>query len=129
MVACLPNENRLENVGEEDTFDQIDMNPTEHKSWRVALYYCYIDLSNVSEQVRFHRHLCKTLSLNGRIRVSSEGLNGVLTGLFSDLQQYEAKVLEQLQILCPHDSKMNMIDLDVKYCFLREDLPSKSRGH
>ncbi|CAJ1957757.1 unnamed protein product [Cylindrotheca closterium] len=116
VVACLT-------VAAEDTMDLMTMDPGQHRSWRVALYYCYIDLSNVPDHVEFHRHLCKNLSLKGRIRVSSEGLNGVLTGQLVDLKQYEDKVLKQLLDLGTHQSQSNTIDLNIKYCFLREDLP------
>lgn len=115
-------------VVDKDTSDDsaVDTDPKLHTSWRVALYYYYVDLSNVPEHVEFHRRLCEGLSLNGRIRISSEGLNGVLTGLFCNLKQYEDKVMEQLQEVCPNSSLTEPIDLDVKYCLLREDLPSKS---
>lgn len=96
---------------------------TDHESWRVALYYYYTAIEDEHEQVDFQKTLCESLSLNGRIRVSSEGINAVLTGLHSNLQVYEEKVKEELQRLKPGPNEK--IDLDLKYCLLREDLPSK----
>lgn len=123
--SFLSNEKTVDN-NNNTAYDHIDRDPRLHTSWRVALYYCYIDLSEVPKHVEFHRQLCESLALNGRIRVSSEGLNGVLTGLFCNLHQYEQNVMKQLQEVCPDISQAEMIELDVKYCFLREDLPSKS---
>eukprot|EP00980_Cylindrotheca_fusiformis_P003335 scaffold746_cov123-Cylindrotheca_fusiformis.AAC.23 len=98
---------------------EIDL--SNHESWRVALYYYYVELSDVPNHVDFQRTLCEGMSLNGRIRVSSEGINVVLSGLHSNLQVYEHKVTEELQRLSC-DPTHNP-ELDIKYCLLREDLP------
>jgi hypothetical protein len=101
--------------------DEVD--PSDHESWRVALYYYYVDLSDAPKHVDFQILLCESLSLYGRIRVSPEGINVVLTGLHSNLQVYEQRVTEELQRL--RTDPTEKVDLDLKYCLLREDLPSK----
>jgi predicted sulfurtransferase len=90
-----------------------------HDEWRIALYYCYIPLQeNVSHHVDFHQSLCFELHLLGRIRVSPEGINGVLSGTFLQLQEYEKRMVAELETLVDPSEW----ELDVKFCQLRRDL-------
>ena len=109
---------------------------TKHDDWRVALYYYYVDLGdvgNVAKQIEFHRNLCISLDLKGRVRVSSEGINGVLTGLFESLQLYESSFRKELERLASVDSSSSsssdgyIDDLDIKYCELRPELSIQSQ--
>jgi predicted sulfurtransferase len=88
-----------------------------HDDYRIALYYCYTDIRDVNEHVDFQGRLCQELDLNGRIRVSTEGLNGVLSGLKSNLKSYQERTEEELIIK----------NLDVKYCLLRTDISVESQ--
>lgn len=66
-----------------------------HEDYRIALYYCYIPLSvaNVQDIERMHEPWGEPESLlHGRIRLASEGLNGVLSGRHSDLLVYEERL-------------------------------------
>eukprot|EP00934_Nitzschia_sp_Nitz4_P002145 Nitzschia sp. Nitz4//scaffold59_size112058//39699//40970//NITZ4_004106-RA/size112058-processed-gene-0.40-mRNA-1//1//CDS//3329555114//2145//frame0 len=96
------------------------IDPTLHSSWKIALYYVYVDLTplQVEEQITFHQALCDQYDLNGRVRISTEGLNGVLSGQQPFLQEYDRLVSVELARVVEHN-----VDLDVKYCLLREDLP------
>lgn len=97
----------------------------EFSAWRIALYYIYVDLSadnQVEEQVSYHRELCEQWDLKGRIRISYEGINGVLSGPYELLQEYERLVAQRLESVC-----QERIDLDLKYCSLREDLSLDSQ--
>jgi predicted sulfurtransferase len=100
--------------------DQVNEDScTNHEEWRIALYYCYIPLQeNVSQHVNFHQTLCFELRLLGRIRVSPEGINGVLSGTCLQLQEYEKRLVEELESLVDP----SQWELDVKYCQLRPDL-------
>jgi predicted sulfurtransferase len=90
-----------------------------HDEWRIALYYCYIPLQeNVSQHVDFHQSLCFELHLLGRIRVSPEGINGVLSGTHLQIQEYEKRMVAELASLVDPSEW----ELDVKYCQLRRDL-------
>lgn len=118
MVAAAPDEpSRMpDDTGKEDY---------DFSSWRIALYYIYLDLSagnQVETQVTLHRELCEQRDLKGRIRISSEGINGVLSGRYEVLQEYERLVTQMLG-----DLTQSSLDLDLKYCFLREDLPLESQ--
>jgi len=99
-------------------------NNESHNNWSIALYYCYIEIEEVDKHVDFHRSLCDELSLLGRIRVSQEGINGVLSGRVKACQSYEEKVNEELLRLVP--DKMTW-ELDLKYCLLRADLPANAQ--
>jgi predicted sulfurtransferase len=90
-----------------------------HDEWRIALYYCYIPLQeHVSQHVDFHQSLCFELHLLGRIRVSPEGINGVLSGTHLQLLEYEKRMVAELASLVDPSEW----ELDVKYCQLRRDL-------
>lgn len=92
-----------------------DKSSNAHDNYRIALYYCYVDIENVSCHVSFQHEICGDF-LKGRIRVSSEGLNGVLSGLRCHLEDYQRRVEQQIGVT-----------LDVKYCLLRADLPTESQ--
>lgn len=113
----------------------------------IALYYCYpppngLPPSRVESHATFHRETCSQLNLNGRIRVCTEGINGVLSGLEDNLRLYESLVRCELTRLCPpiigNDDGVDRCAeqndageaedpttewLDVKYCQLRTDIP------
>jgi UPF0176 protein len=63
------------------------------------LYYHYVDISDPSSLQTWHQQVCLQFSLKGRIRISSEGLNGTLCGEYNDIRRYiqEISLLEHLQ--------------------------------
>ena len=95
--------------------DDCSEDPKDHDQYRIALYYCYIDLGSLysvddgdrrggnggigsmQQHVEFQRNLCERFNLMGRIRVSTEGLNGVLSGKYDLLKQYEQLVTQELE--------------------------------
>jgi predicted sulfurtransferase len=112
----------------------------DHDDFRIALYYCYIDIPDTSVLVAFHddcnSNNCNNttaLLLGGRIRVAREGLNGVLSGLMETLQEYEAALRTVLREIWNknNDSDNNdgqePFELDIKYCRLRPDLDVSSQ--
>jgi predicted sulfurtransferase len=101
--------------------------PDDHDHWRIILYYCYIDLDAtvLDSHVAFQHILCDETSLRGRIRVSTEGINGVLSGRTKDCHEYEDRLREELIRLSPpivNTRTEETWELDVKYCHLRTDL-------
>jgi predicted sulfurtransferase len=95
--------------------------------WRIALYYCYVDVPDVPCHIRFQQETCNELSLNGRVRVASDGLNGVLSGKRERLKEYETRLREELTVGMASAencrTRTDELELDVKYCLLRNDLP------
>ena len=91
--------------------------PYSHDSYKISLFYCYVEINTVNELVVIQNELCKQLGLFGRIRVSTEGLNGVLSGLETNLQSYQQKTQTHLELE----------EMDVKYCSLRTDLPVEAQ--
>jgi UPF0176 protein len=58
------------------------------KPYRILLYYCYTAIGD-PEQFRYQHHLfCLGLDLRGRIIVAPEGINGTLSGLRENCDQY-----------------------------------------
>jgi predicted sulfurtransferase len=98
-----------------------------HDKWRIALFYFYVDLTDkVEEHLEVQKKICEEFDLKGRLRVSQEGINGVLSGQHSNLLRYEEALrhnLEQMTIIAEQQTAdVSYKDLDIKYCHLREDL-------
>jgi predicted sulfurtransferase len=53
----------------------------------------------VADHIAFHQSQCEFLGLKGRVRISPEGINGVLTGLVASLQDYERAFRAELHRL------------------------------
>jgi len=113
-----------------------------HDLWRIALYYIYIELTpaQVESHITLQRQVCDELGLNGRIRISQEGVNGVLSGKHEVLLEYEKQITYALQsaskglergLTCTDnktdDNEEIRVDLDVKYCELRKELPVQNQ--
>ena len=121
-----------------------------HDLWRIALYYIYTELtpSQVEKHVDVQSRVCEELGLKGRIRISHEGVNGVLSGEYETLRVYEKRISRALQeakrdreiekgpvqelstitdVADANDDEQEdgdeTINLDVKYCELRAELP------
>jgi predicted sulfurtransferase len=102
-----------------DTAGNNSDDELSHDDYRISLYYCYVDIEDdVNMHVSFQKELCEELSLKGRIRVSSEGLNGVLSGRHSTLMEYQQCLETEMNVEAP---------LDIKYCLLRKDLSVESQ--
>lgn len=140
---------QIEYDGNDEDLSTADV--MNHDIYRIALYYCYIPLSedDVLNVVNFHTTMSKDnnnvhsycfdhefgTELGGRIRIAPEGLNGVLSGLLIDLHRYEEELRHLL--LQIHGSRCNSEqqntpiegewELDVKYCRLRTDLSPASQ--
>jgi predicted sulfurtransferase len=99
------------------------MSPDDYNRWRIALYYCYIEVPDVQRHVDFQRTACGKLHLTGRIRVAPEGINGVLSGEHGRLREYEVALRDELKAIVRDEGAAARFELDVKYCRLREDLP------
>jgi len=110
--------------------------PTKHM---IALYYCYPPAGLPKDQLEphklFHQETCTNLNLGGRIRVSEEGINGVLSGTENALREYEASLRKELLKLVvvviddnDHDDDDPTTEwLDIKYCHLRNDIPTEQQ--
>ncbi len=60
------------------------------KEFLILLYYCYTPLADPDQYREEHHQLCLQLNLLGRIIVAPEGLNGTVSGLRADCEQYMA---------------------------------------
>jgi len=106
----------------------------------IALYYCYPPAGLPKDQLAshqlFHQETCTNLNLGGRIRVSEEGINGVLSGTEDALRVYETRLRKELLQLvvavvvdettsgcCNDEDDPTTEWLDIKYCHLRNDIP------
>ncbi|HEX8350194.1 MAG TPA: rhodanese-related sulfurtransferase [Hymenobacter sp.] len=56
--------------------------------YRVLLYYCYSPIEDAEAFREEHHRLCLRLNLLGRIIVAPEGLNGTVSGLTADCEEY-----------------------------------------
>eukprot|EP00536_Pseudo-nitzschia_multiseries_P004398 jgi/Psemu1/253558/estExt_Genewise1Plus.C_730025 len=136
-TETVDNDNNDNDNNDDDDDNAADPSRSScHEKFRIALYYIYIQLtpSQVRSHIDTQRAVCEKHGLKGRIRVSTEGINGVLSGRHELLRAYEravSKGLGELRDAAATDQQRGtrdsdprtVIDLDVKYCRLREDLP------
>jgi UPF0176 protein len=59
-------------------------------SFKVLLYYKYVQLTDPQSLRLSQKQLCRQLNLNGRILISQEGINGTIAGLEADIDAYVA---------------------------------------
>jgi len=83
-------------VGDEESSDESSCC---HDHWRIGLYYAYIELSpsEIQLHLEVQKQICEDLQLKGRIRISTEGVNGVVSGSFNSLQRYEKRISIDIQ--------------------------------
>lgn len=100
----------------------------------IALYYWYIQIPArfLEEHKLFHVSICQDLHLFGRIRVSTEGINGVLSGKKDDLEFYEEALRKEADRFLSNPSNSKRSErygetLDVKYCHMRKDIPEEKQ--
>ncbi|WP_163100069.1 rhodanese-related sulfurtransferase [Peribacillus alkalitolerans] len=60
----------------------------ETNSYRVLLYYHYVDIENPEEFVKEHLAFCNDLGLKGRVLIASEGINGTVSGTIEQTEKY-----------------------------------------
>ena len=72
-----------------DEPDRICVSPDD---WIVVLFYQYCELENPSTTCQEQLKICQNLNLLGRVRVSSEGINGTLGGTSSSIREYISTV-------------------------------------
>lgn len=63
-----------------------------NEEYLVLLYYCYAHIEDPETFREQHHIQCLDLNLKGRIIVATEGLNGTVSGLRPDCEQYMALV-------------------------------------
>ena len=123
---------------DDDDDDEVGINP-----YMIALYYCYTPkpVDDTNEHIRFQEECCEELELKGRVRVSKEGINGVLSGRKKSLESYENRLRHELTRSCSVQSiddddggEVSLLggrnygeELDVKYCNLRKDISTDSQ--
>lgn len=59
-------------------------------NYQVLLYYKYTTIDNPEQFAQDHLAFCKAHNLKGRILVSTEGINGTLSGTKEETEQYMA---------------------------------------
>ncbi|HKL95086.1 MAG TPA: rhodanese-related sulfurtransferase [Haploplasma sp.] len=63
-------------------------------NYRVLLFYKYVTIDNPEEFTAQHLTYCNDLGIKGRILVSTEGINGTLSGTIEQTEQYMKDIKE-----------------------------------
>lgn len=63
-------------------------------NYRVLLFYKYVTIDNPEEFTAQHLAYCNDLGIKGRILVSTEGINGTLSGTIEQTEQYMKDIKE-----------------------------------
>lgn len=62
-------------------------------SYKIILYYNYVDIEDPQELMNSQRELCEKLDLKGRVIIAHEGINGTLEGSEENIKQYVDNLL------------------------------------
>lgn len=54
----------------------------------VLLYYCYSKIYNTKLFLEEQKQFCNNYNFKGRIIIAKEGINGTISGLSEDCQEY-----------------------------------------
>lgn len=57
-------------------------------SYKIILYYKYIQIDNPQAFTIAHKELCKNLGFTGRVLIAEEGINGTLEGTSEKIEEY-----------------------------------------
>lgn len=60
----------------------------EKQDYSILLYYCYADIQDTEAYREEHHLFCVENNIRGRIIISSEGLNGTVSGKIEDCEKY-----------------------------------------
>src|SRR5690606_11855382 len=60
----------------------------ENENYNILLYYCYAEIKDPEAYREEHHLFCVENNIRGRIIISSEGLNGTVSGLKEDCRKY-----------------------------------------
>jgi len=77
-------------------------------NWLVLLYYYYTPINNTEEFKQQHKDFCSKRNLKGRIIISTEGLNGTISGPSNDCNDY-------MQFI-KNDGRFNKIQFKIDEC-------------
>lgn len=61
---------------------------SEEKSYQVLLYYKFVPIDHPEAFAKEHLELCNRLQLKGRVLVAPEGINGTVSGLEENTNEY-----------------------------------------
>ena len=78
-------------------FRSFSANVSEAEDWLVVLFYQYCSLADPLNTCTVQLRLCTQLKLLGRIRISFEGINGVLGGSAPSIHSYIKAVNETVE--------------------------------
>ena len=56
--------------------------------YQILLYYCYAKINNPQQFKEEHHFFCIKNNIKGRIIISPEGINGVVSGKKNDCKKY-----------------------------------------
>ena len=86
------------------------------KQYRVLLYYQYVPIEDPETFTAEHLAFCKELGLLGRILISSEGINGTVSGTIEQTDKY-MQALKEIRALhlCRSKSTKQMV-IHLKKC-------------
>ena len=81
------------------------------KDFQILLFYCYAEILDTEKFKTEHHLFCIKNNIKGRIIISSEGINGTVSGLKKDCDNYRKELI----------SKKIFSDIDFKVEFYHKN--------
>jgi UPF0176 protein len=79
------------------------------QDYRILLYYKYVTIDDPETFTKEHRAFCQELGVKGRILISSEGLNGTISGTVEQTDRYMKALREDPRF---HDIEFKVDEAD-----------------
>ena len=65
------------------------------KDFQILLFYCYAEILDTEKFKTEHHLFCIKNNIKGRIIISSEGINGTVSGLKKDCDNYRKELISK----------------------------------
>lgn len=77
------------------------------QTYKVLLFYHYVDMTDIGRIAKWQNRLCQRLNLKGKIRIATEGINGTAEGCVCSTQLYMIIMLKYFTSMKKEDFKMS----------------------
>tara|TARA_X000000368_G_C23006448_1_gene701362 strand:- start:415 stop:1371 length:957 start_codon:yes stop_codon:yes gene_type:complete len=102
------------------------------KDYQILLFYCYAEIKNIEIFKSQHHLFCIKNNIKGRVIISSEGINGTVSGLKEDCDKYRKELINKgvfsdidFKIEEYHKNAFNKINVRIKNEIVNSGLTKK----
>ena len=102
------------------------------KEYQILLFYCYTEINEPQDFKNTHHLFCIKNNIKGRVIISSEGINGTVSGKIKDCKKYmkelsDNKLFSEIdfKVECSDQNAFNKINVRIKSEIVNSGLNNK----